>query len=160
MKRYVWVESFFLAPGFVYHHSVEGQKNIIRNEWRALTAEQEVAGSISRTERVLRVLKYLRNEGIVFARPAKGLTFAWLGWPRKMAVTSPVGDVKIVSSVSTFGLNTLTFWAIMTFQEFIFLVTYFCSRESTNWSTSLRSIFNFLKTIQNCVLTPFHWNPL
>ena len=26
-----------------------------------------------------------------------------------------MGDVKIVSSVSTFGLNTLTFWAIMTF---------------------------------------------
>ena len=25
---------------------------------------------------------------------ASGRTFAWLGWPRKMAVPSPVGDVK------------------------------------------------------------------
>ena len=28
-----------------------------------------------------------------------GLTFAWLGWPRKMAIPSPVGDVKIVSPI-------------------------------------------------------------
>ena len=26
--------------------------------------------------------------------PANGKTFAWLRWPRKMAVSSPVGDVK------------------------------------------------------------------
>ena len=37
---------------------------------------------------------------------ASGWTFAWLGWPRKMAVPSPVGDVKIlVSPISTFVLN-------------------------------------------------------
>ena len=40
--------------------------------------------------------------------PAGGWTFAWLGWPRKMAVPSPLGDVKIVSTISTFVLNTLT----------------------------------------------------
>ena len=29
--------------------------------------------------------------------PANGYIFAWLGWPRKMAVPSLVGDVKLVS---------------------------------------------------------------
>ena len=43
-----------------------------------------------------------------FLCPAGGWTFAWLGWPRKMAVPSPLGDVKIVSPISTFVLNTLT----------------------------------------------------
>ena len=37
-----------------------------------------------------------------------GETFAWLGWPRKMAAPSPLGDVKMVSPISTFVLNTLT----------------------------------------------------
>ena len=37
---------------------------------------------------------------------SSGWTFAWLGWPRKMAVPSPVGDVKIVSTISTFVVNT------------------------------------------------------
>ena len=39
---------------------------------------------------------------------ASGWTFAWLGWPRKMAVPSPVGEVNIVSPIGTFVLNTLT----------------------------------------------------
>ena len=43
-----------------------------------------------------------------FLCTASGETFAWLGWPRKMAVPSPLGEVKIVSPVSTFVLNTLT----------------------------------------------------
>ena len=43
-----------------------------------------------------------------FLCTASGETFAWLGWPRKMAVPSPLGDVKIVSPISTFVLNTLT----------------------------------------------------
>ena len=42
-----------------------------------------------------------------FLCTASGETFAWLGWPRKMAVPSPLGDVKIVSPISTFVLNTL-----------------------------------------------------
>ena len=41
-----------------------------------LTGEQEVAGSIPRTESILRVLKCLRNEGTAFtlqmARPSRG----------------------------------------------------------------------------------------
>ena len=37
--------------------------------------------------------------------------FAWLGWPRKVAVPSPVKDVKIVSPISTFMLYTTT-WEI------------------------------------------------
>ena len=40
--------------------------------------------------------------------PAGGWTFTWLGWPRKMAIPSPIGDVKIVSPISTFVLNILT----------------------------------------------------
>ena len=38
---------------------------------------------------------------------ANSQTFARLGWPRKIVVPSPVGDVNIVSSISTFMLNTL-----------------------------------------------------
>ena len=49
--------------------------------------------------------KFLRNEGSAFAlqtaRPC-------LGGPREMATPSWVVDVKIVSSISTFALNTLT----------------------------------------------------
>ena len=39
---------------------------------------------------------------------ANGSTFAYLGRQRKMAVPSPVGNVKIVSPISTSLLNTLT----------------------------------------------------
>ena len=39
---------------------------------------------------------------------ASGWTFAWLGWPRKMAVPSQVGNVNIVSPISTFLLNIST----------------------------------------------------
>ena len=42
-----------------------------------------------------------------FICPANGWIFAWLGWPRKMAVPSPIGDWT-VSSISTFVLMTLT----------------------------------------------------
>ena len=37
---------------------------------------------------------------------SSGWTFAWFGWPRKMAVPSPVGDVKIVPTISNFVVNT------------------------------------------------------
>ena len=42
--------------------------------------------------------------------PANGWTFTWLGRPHKMAVPSPVGDVKIVSPINiiTVVLNTVT----------------------------------------------------
>ena len=70
-----------------------------------LTAEREVAGSIPGVGPILRVLKLLRNEGTLFALQQAG-TLAWLGWPRKMAIPSPVGDVNIVSPISTFVLNT------------------------------------------------------
>lgn len=39
---------------------------------------------------------------------ASGWTFTWLGLTRKMTVPFPVGDVKIVSLISTFVLNALT----------------------------------------------------
>ena len=43
-----------------------------------------------------------------FLCPENGQTFAWRGWPREMAVPSPVGDLKIVSPISAFVLNTQT----------------------------------------------------
>ena len=41
-----------------------------------------------------------------------GLTFAWLGWPRIMAIPSPVGDVKIVSPIITSVLNTIVVFTL------------------------------------------------
>ena len=40
-----------------------------------------------------------------FLCPANAWTFVWLGWPLKMAVQSPVGDLKIVSSISNLGVK-------------------------------------------------------
>ena len=70
-----------------------------------LNAEWEVATSIPGVRPILRILKWLRNEGITFAllqmaRPLRGSD----AWPRKMAVV----EVKIVSPIITFVLNTLT----------------------------------------------------
>ena len=87
-----------------------------------LTAEREVAGSIPGAGPILRVLKYLRNEGTVFALQTAG--------PSRdsddhveMAVPSPVGDVKIVSPISTLVLNTLT---LKTTKVFFFVFFVFC----------------------------------
>ena len=63
-----------------------------------LTAEREVVGSIPGAGPILRVLKYLRNEDTAFGSDDHV----------EMAVPFPVGDVKIVSPISTFVLNTLT----------------------------------------------------
>ena len=74
----------------------------------SLTAGREVDSSIPGARPILWVLKYLRNEGtpleLKAAKPSRGSDS-----PRKMAVPSPVADVKILSLISTFGLNTLTF---------------------------------------------------
>ena len=72
-----------------------------------LTAEREVTGSIPGAGPILRVLKYLRNEGTVFALQVAGLSRGSDDHV-EMAVPSPVGDVKVVSPISTFVLNTLT----------------------------------------------------
>ena len=64
-----------------------------------LTAEREVAGSIPGAGPLLRVLKWLRNEGTSFAlqaaRPSRGSDDYV-----KMAVPSPLGDVKIVPQLA------------------------------------------------------------
>ena len=72
-----------------------------------LTAQREVAGSIPGFGPILRVLKYLRNEGTVFALQTAGPSRGSDDHV-EMAVPSPVGDVIIVSPISTFVLNTLT----------------------------------------------------
>ena len=73
-----------------------------------LTAEREVAGSIPGAGPILRVLKYLRNEGTVFALQTAGPSRDSDDGHVEMAVPSPVGDVRIVSPISTLVLNTLT----------------------------------------------------
>ena len=72
-----------------------------------VTAEREVAGSILGARTNTQGLKISQKWRYSLCT-ASGLTFAWLGWPRKMAVPSPAGDVEMVSPISTFVLNTLT----------------------------------------------------
>ena len=67
-----------------------------------LTAEREVAGSIPVAEPILRVLIKITEKW------RYSLCTAISARPRKMAVPSPVGEVKILSPVTTFVLNTLT----------------------------------------------------
>ena len=71
-----------------------------------LTAEWEVAGSIPGVGPIPRVLKELRNKGNTFAllmaRPSRSSD------DYGMAIPPPVGDVNIVSPISTPVLNTLT----------------------------------------------------
>ena len=67
-----------------------------------LTAEREVAGSIPVAEPILRVLIKITEKWRYY------LCTAISARPCKMAVPSPVGEVKILSPVSTFVLNTLT----------------------------------------------------
>ena len=70
---------------------------------KCLTVEQEVAGSIPGTTRpILGVLKSLRNEGtsMQMARPSCH-SYDYT----TMAVLSLLGDVKILSPISTFVLK-------------------------------------------------------
>ena len=57
-----------------------------------LTSEREVAGSIPMAGPILSVLKKLRNEGTSFALQQVDLCVARM--TIKMAVLSPVGDIK------------------------------------------------------------------
>ena len=71
---------------------------------RALDCRAGGSGFDSRNRTNTQGLKMTEKWRYCFC-PANGWTFAWLGWPRKMAIPSPVGDVKIVSSISTFVLK-------------------------------------------------------
>ena len=64
---------------------------------------QSVAGSIPGAGPIFRVLKQLRNEGTSFALQA-AQDRCVVRMTRKMAV----GEVKILSPISAFVLNTLT----------------------------------------------------
>ena len=55
-------------------------------------------GFDSRGRTNTRVLKMLEKWRYSLC-PANGQTFAWLGWLRKMAVLSPVGDLTMVSQL-------------------------------------------------------------
>ena len=74
---------------------------------RGLDCKREVAGSIPGAGPILRVLKKLRNEGTPFALQTAGPSHG-SDDHAEMAVPSPVGDVKIVSPIKTFVLNTPT----------------------------------------------------
>ena len=87
---------------------------------------------------------------------ANGQTFAWLGWPRKMAFSSPVGDVKIVSLISTFVLNALTL------KERIFLVFFlvephgkFAPTSQTNENVASQKHYPDLGSDTSSVLRSF-----
>ena len=72
---------------------------------KCLTVEKEVAGSIPATTRlILGVLKSLRNEGTSLAlQIARPLCHSYDY--TTMAVLSLLGDVKILSPISTFVLK-------------------------------------------------------
>ena len=72
----------------------------------SLIAQREVAGSIPRAGPILRVLKQLRNEGTPIAMNAAG-PLRGSDDQGKMVVSSALGDVHVVSPISTFVLNTL-----------------------------------------------------
>ena len=96
-----------------------------------LIAERVVAGSIPGAGPILRLLKITEKWRYSLCT-ASGETFAWLGWPRKMAVpTTPVGDVNIVFPISTFVLETLTF----KYSAFFFIAAH-----SWQWSVCVSEV--------------------
>ena len=74
------------------------------------------------------------------------LNFAWLGWPRKITVLSTVVDVKTVSPISTFVLNTLTLKWIA-----VFLFLHSGARLATSSGDGTVKIWDFSKA--ECILT-------
>lgn len=79
-----------------------------------------VEGSIPGAGPLLRVLKQLRNEGTYFAQRLNNLRLEFFGLPRKMTVPSPLGDPKIVPSIST--LNTFTLKVKCVFKFFYYII--------------------------------------
>ena len=60
---------------------------------RAFHCKEGGRGFDSRGRTITQGLK-MTEKWRYFLCTASGETFAWLGWPRKMAVPSPLGDVK------------------------------------------------------------------
>ena len=91
---------------------------------------------------------------------ANGQTFVWLGWPRKMEVPSSVGDVKIVSPISTFVLNAGTNKMLFLL---LFFIIFFLSRITLTavvfqWVVSLkRVLLEFWYHFQNRQLECSAW---
>ena len=71
------------------------------------TAEREVAGSIPWNRTNTQGLKITEDEGTAFALQMVGPSHGSDDHV-EMAVPSPLGDVKIVSPISTFVLNILS----------------------------------------------------
>ena len=124
-----------------------------------LTAEWEVTSSIPGVGPILRILKWLRNEGITFAllqmaRPLRGLD----AWPRKMAVV----DVKIVSPIITFVLNTLTLKlsAFLFFLFSFFISNHFRSSGlpvSHKFKKNITWVFGAIFKIDNIRMFCMNW---
>lgn len=55
-----------------------------------------------------KALNWYPKKGRYCLCPSNGLSLEWLGWPRKVAVSSSVEEAKIVSTIRTLTLNTLT----------------------------------------------------
>ena len=93
----------------------------------------------SRGRTVTQGLKITEKWTRYFLCTASGYTFAWLGWPRKMAVPSPEGDAKKVSPISTFLLS------ILTLQQSAFIIIIFFN---AGFSVSdIHCLLNFLTLI-------------
>ena len=104
-----WEETAIFT-GYMYLYFVNETKKHqtaagLKQSVESLTTEWKVVGSIPGTGPTLRVLKWLRNEDTAFAlqiaRPSHG-SDDHVEW------RSRLGDIKIVSPISTFMLNTLT----------------------------------------------------
>ena len=124
-----------------------------------LTAEWEVRSSIPGVGPILRILKWLRNEGITFAllqmaSPLRG-SDAWL---RKMAVV----DVKIVSPIITFVLNALTLKlsAFLFFLFSFFISNHFRSSGlpvSHKFKKNITRVFGAIFKIDNTRMFCINW---
>ena len=116
-----------------------------------LTAEREVAGSIPVAEPILRVLIKITEKW------RYSLCTAISARPCKMAVPSPVGEVKILSPVSTFVLNTLTLKSSAVI--FFFLVSghvEFDNRNAPQVSKTRESGYGLIHTVYEGFL--IGWN--
>ena len=101
------------APERVLRHALPISLLILRKkptvfQSTRLTADRKVSGSIPKAN--TKGLKITENKGAAYFALQTARFFAWLRLAHELAVPSPVtwGDVKIISSISTFVLNTLT----------------------------------------------------
>ena len=96
LRRQKKQNSIYFLPFCVFWESnnhVPRLRGRISSVGRALDCRAGGRGFDSRGRTITQGLK-MTEKWRYFLCTASGETFAWLGWPRKMAVPSPLGDVK------------------------------------------------------------------